>query len=219
MKVCAIVGAGPQMGLSIARVFGKAGYKLALISRSADHLATEARALEHMADYEVLGFPADASDPASLKNAFEHIKMQLAVPEVMVYNAAARTFEPPSTIDPSAVLDNFRINVIGALASAQQVIPTMKERGSGTLLFTGGGLSLNPRPEYTSLALGKAALRNLVGSMAIELSDHGIKVGTVTIAGYVNKQDGHDPDVIAKHYIELHNAPPSADNWEIIYPN
>jgi hypothetical protein len=37
----------------------------------------------------------------------------------------------------------------------------MTERGSGTILFTGGGFALEPHPEYLSLSIGKAGIRAL----------------------------------------------------------
>jgi hypothetical protein len=35
------------------------------------------------------------------------------------------------------------------------------ERGSGSILFTGGGFGLQPHPDYLSLSIGKAGIRAL----------------------------------------------------------
>lgn len=217
MKLCVIVGAGPQMGMSIAHRFAREGYTIALVSRSADNLVADLRGLEQMQDFDAHGFPADASDPDSLKNAFANIENQLKAPDVLVYNVAGYADGAPSNVSTDDLLATLKINVIGAVVSAQWAIPHMKADNSGTLLFTGGGLSINPRPEYTALALGKAALRNYAGSLAKEVTGYGIKVGTVTIAGYVHKDDGFDPDKIAAKYWQLHNSPPSTDDYEILY--
>ncbi|WP_269322470.1 SDR family NAD(P)-dependent oxidoreductase [Paenibacillus sp. FSL H7-0357] len=53
MKTIAIVGAGPGLGLSIAKKFGTNGFQVALISRNADklnHLADELKGLGHRSD-------------------------------------------------------------------------------------------------------------------------------------------------------------------------
>ena len=41
----------------------------------------------------------------------------------------------------------------------------MGERGSGTILLTGGGFSLAPNPEYISLSIGKAGVRAMTLGM------------------------------------------------------
>ncbi|MAU08440.1 MAG: short-chain dehydrogenase [Anaerolineaceae bacterium] len=217
MKCCVIVGAGPQMGVSIAHRFAREGFTIALVSRNADKLVTELRQLEHMKDYDVHGFPANAADPESLRTTFAHIEDQLKAPDVLVYNAAGYGDGLPSTVDVAVLLDAVRVNLIGAVVSAQWAVPAMREAGMGTILFTGGGLAINPRPEYVALSTGKAALRNYVNSLAKEVTADGIKVGIVTVAGYIHKEDGFDPDDIADKYWQLHTAALSVDNWEIIY--
>lgn len=212
--VCVIVGAGAGMGMALARRFGREGFLLALVSRNVDKLAAE---LDVLHDFDVHGFPADASDENALRSTFLNIHNQLAPPDVLIYNAAAIAIGEPSTLSAEAVLANFRVNVLGALVSAQQVIPHMKERQRGTILFTGGGLALYPSATYASLALGKAALRNLTGSLAQELTPHGIKVATVTIAGGVQPGTAFDPDRIADEYWTLHTSAPSRDEWEVVF--
>jgi hypothetical protein len=39
------------------------------------------------------------------------------------------------------------VKIGGALAAVQAVIPNMSERGSGSILLTGGGYSLKPSPD------------------------------------------------------------------------
>lgn len=212
-QVCTIVGAGPGMGMALAGRFQRAGFTVALISRSADHLLADPAAAGMHA------FQADAGEPQALTAAFKQIHQQLGGTEVLIYNAAAMVEASPLTLTPNMLIDHLRVNVVGALVSTQQVVPEMKIKGAGTLLFTGGGLSLKPRPQYASLAMGKAALRNLVGGLAGELTALGIKVGTVTINGWVNKAKGLDPDLIAEEYWTLHTAPPSITDYEIIYPS
>jgi NAD(P)-dependent dehydrogenase (short-subunit alcohol dehydrogenase family) len=88
----------------------------------------------------------------------------------------------------------------------------MRAKQSGTVLFTGGGLALEPFVEFASLSIGKAGLRSLALSFAKELAPDGIHVGTVTIAGMIKAGTHFDPDAIAEHFWELHAQPRGA--WE-----
>lgn len=215
-KICVVVGAGPGVGLAVAKRFGREGFELALVSRRAEALA------QYVANLEQTGltahaFPADAADFDSLAQALTQIKAQLGHPEVLVYNAALIKPGPPSTLLIEDLTAAFRVNVAGAFVCAQQVIPEMKARQHGTILFTGGGLALNPYPAYASLAASKAALRNLTYSLGAELEADGIQVATVTIAGYVQPGTHFDPDLIAEKYWELHGQRPGHREREIVY--
>ncbi len=163
------------------------------------------------------GFAADAGEAQSLRGAFERITNHLGPTAVLVYNVAANAPGAPSTLDGEQLVEAFRSNVVGALVASQQVFPQMRTAGAGTMLFTGGGLALNPWPQAAALAVGKAGLRNLVFSLAAELEPAGIHVATVTIAGMVQPGTLFDPDRIADVYWQLHCEPQGQWQREIVY--
>ena len=72
MSTIAIVGAGHLLGMGIARKFGKQGFKVALISRSAQSLDKYVGQLKAQG-IEAAGFAADASKKADLISAFKKI--------------------------------------------------------------------------------------------------------------------------------------------------
>ncbi|NJL35119.1 MAG: short-chain dehydrogenase, partial [Chloroflexaceae bacterium] len=87
----------------------------------------------------------------------------------------------------------------------------------GTILFTGGGLALDPYAQYASLAIGKAGLRSLTYTLGAELEPQGIHVATVTIAGTVQPGTFFAPDLIAEQYWNLHTQAPGTWQREIVY--
>ncbi|WP_028550797.1 SDR family NAD(P)-dependent oxidoreductase [Paenibacillus sp. UNC451MF] len=197
-----IVGSGPGVSAGIAKKFGSNGFRVVLISRTKPSLE---RSLEdlHQVHIESYGITADASDPNSLKTAFKQIRSIYGVTNVLVYNAAHIVPGDPLSLTEKQLIEDFKVNTVGALTSAQQVIPDMVERKQGTLFFTGGGIALAPNPLYTSLSIGKAGIRSLALSMAETLSPYGIYVGQVLIADHVQKGTYYDPDRIADVYWEL----------------
>ena len=70
------------------------------------------------------------------------------------------------------------MDVGGALTSVNALAGQLQE-SRGSVLLTGGGLSVNPVPAAASLALGKAALRSLGFSLAADMKDRGVFVGQV----------------------------------------
>lgn len=75
--VILILGSGPNIGRSVARVFAAKGYKVALASRKAG--------AEDAGPGQVQ-FQSDLSDPKSLANLFSNVKASLGIPSVVVYN-------------------------------------------------------------------------------------------------------------------------------------
>ncbi len=214
--VCTIVGMGPGVALSVARRFAAAGHAIAMVARDAERLTRltdELRASDHVA----YGFPADAGDADALNATFEQIHAQLGPTSVLIYNAAVLRPGTPADLAPAQLEHDLRVNVVGALVSAQAVLPGMKAAGKGTILFTGGGLALDPNPRFASLAIGKAAIRSLTMTLASELGPLGIHVATVTICGLVRPDTHFAPDTIADTYLRLHAQP--RENWqrEIMY--
>lgn len=56
------------------------------------------------------------------------------------------------------------MNVTGAMAATQTVLPLLRD-SRGSLLFTGGEFALQPSPAYTTLSVGRAALRAYVQAL------------------------------------------------------
>jgi NAD(P)-dependent dehydrogenase (short-subunit alcohol dehydrogenase family) len=95
----------------------------------------------------------------------------------------------------------------------------MKARRAGVILFTGGGLALNPGygVNVLSLVAGKAGLRGLGLALHEALKPDGIHVGMVTIAGMVAHGTAFDPDRIAERYWDLCREPAGAWTPDIVF--
>lgn len=215
-KVCALVGIGPGLGLALARRFGREGFRVGLIARREGALASYVEGLE-AEGITASAHPADAADPAALGRALAELQATHGPAEVLLYNAARIRSAMPSQVEPEELVADFRVNVAGALAAAQAALPGMKALGRGTILFTGGGLALEPVPQYAALAVGKAGIRSLALSLAKELKGEGIHVATVTICGFIAPGTPFDPDTIAEAFWTLHAQPQGSWEREIVF--
>ncbi len=215
-RVCTIVGAGPGVSLGVARAFAAEGFTICLIARSLDKLSSVAAKLRDEG-VQALPFAADAGDEHSMRAAFEQIRSAAGETEVLVYNAYA--FHPgvPSALAVGDLMADFAVSVAGALAAVKAVLPAMKAAGSGTILFTGGGLALQPSAPAASLAIGKAGLRSLAFSLFEELRPSGIHAATVTICGPVQEGTHFSPDLIAREFLALHQQKQPGWQPEILY--
>jgi NAD(P)-dependent dehydrogenase (short-subunit alcohol dehydrogenase family) len=218
-RTALIVGVGSGVSASLARVFNKAGIKVALAARRAANLADLAKETDAMA------FACDATDNSQVTKLFAQLDEGFGAPDVVVYNASYRTRGPFVTLDPAEVKQSIAVTAYGAFLVAQEAVKRMLPRGHGAILFTGASASVKGYAQSAPFAMGKFALRGLAQSMARELSPHGIHVGHVVIDGGIRSQTRPvpsdkpdsllDPDAIAQTYMDLLRQPRSAWAWEI----
>ena len=209
--VALIIGMGPGLSAALAQRFAAGGYVIAGFARSPEKsaaLAAEMAEQGHKLDLRAV----DAGDFAALASAVRAVEDQLGPVEVLVYNAYSATPAVPSQIPLDALVADFRVNVGGALAAAQAVLPAMQARGKGSILLTGGGLALDPTGwlPAASLAVGKAGIRNLAQSLHKEMEDSPIRVGTVTVTGQILPGTPLAPETIAQRFWDLHTMPAPA---------
>lgn len=227
-----VIGMGPGLGRALVRAFAVVGHKVSFVGRRAEEIAryeSEFRAQ----GLDVSGFSGDAGNGAEMERIHAQVAERNGSPDVLIYNAAiiepsrfvthSRLSEvkygtadgwtslgPPASCD--YLMKTFQTNVAGALHAAQAVAPAMIERGSGTILLTGGVLAFGPWLEWGVTSLGKAALRSLGLSLDKELRPSGIHVCTIAIHGTMQAGTAYDQDLVAQSYLRLHHAAP--ENWQ-----
>jgi short-subunit dehydrogenase len=188
-RTAAIIGVGPGLGMSMARRFGREGFRVALVSR------TDARHGKYLADLashgiEATAHIADVTDKDRLAAVLKEIgdigDIELA------YYGPAPAILPRSIIDIDvAAAQSAFAWVWPAVQVAGAVLPGMVSRGTGGLLIAGGLSSIRPMPMLGQLALASAALRNYALTLNAALADRGVYAGTLTIGGLVERGDIH----------------------------
>lgn len=204
--VCVVVGMGDSLGLDLARRFGQGGCALALVGRRADAVARYAEMLK-AEGFDARPYPGDAADRDSVRRTFDAIRSGMGDPDILIYNAAIVEQQTLHDSDPDYFERCFAANASGALWCAQQVIPAMKARGTGTILFSGGVLAFEPIPGWSVTAVGKAALRSMALSLDQELRNCGIHVASVAIHGSIQRDPFYTPARIAETFWQLHCQP------------
>jgi short-subunit dehydrogenase len=127
-------------------------------------------------------------------------------PSSLVYNAFALQQGSADQLDLAETQRAMRVNFIAATQLTALVAPAMRASGAGSLLFTGGGAALHAYPGLSSLCAGKAALRIWALTLAEDLAGTGVRVGTVTVHGRVERGTAFDPDDIAAALVRLHRG-------------
>ena len=197
-----LVGAGPGLGLAVARRFASGGYRVTLVARSTDRLRELAGSLADTGA-EVNTIEADASDPGSFGARLTELYRRDGAPGVGVYNAVMGAPDRLMTSTVAHLQEAYAVDVIGAIVVAQSAAPAMSAAGFGTIIVTGGGFADHPIPALATISLGKAALRSAATMLGVDLAPDGIRVATLTIAGQIAAGTSFDPTRIAERYWDI----------------
>jgi NAD(P)-dependent dehydrogenase (short-subunit alcohol dehydrogenase family) len=208
MPVIAIVGAGPGMGLAIAKSFGAQGYKAALLSRNPAKQEPLVAALAKEG-IEAAAFAADVLDRGSIASGLAAAKQRFGAIDVLEYSPSdwGLPLARISELGHDNVQIAFDFTVHGALAAVQAVLPDMLARHTGTILFTTGASSVYPHlgnDKFANFTVAGAALRAYAQALHAALAPSGVQVGHVAIGAWIGQQPGATPEVIAPLYWELH---------------
>jgi NAD(P)-dependent dehydrogenase (short-subunit alcohol dehydrogenase family) len=171
-----ITGAGRGIGREVALALADAGVAdLVLVARTRE-------ALDGVAD-DVAGrtrphvIPCDVGDPDQVARA----AAEAGEVDILVNNAAiVGPAGPTPTVDLAEWRRTQEINVLGALAFIQALVPGMVQRGWGRVLNVSTGGALAPgMPEANAYSVSKAALDMLTLNLADELKGTGVTVNLV----------------------------------------
>ncbi len=214
-----IVGAGHGLSAALTRLLRKEGLDVAIAARDAAKLATLC------AETGARAYGCDAREEEQVERLYADVEREVGTPDVVIYNASARTRGPIVGLVPAEVQQALQVTAFGAFLVARQAAARMLPKGHGAILFTGASASVKGYAQSAPFAMGKFALRGLSQSLARELSPQGIHVAHFVIDGAI-RGPGHvdppdkpdallDPDAIALSYLHVLRQPRSAWTSEI----
>ncbi len=176
-----VVGVGPGLGASCARLALRDGANVAVMARNEQRLAATTEALDPTGE-RVLACAGDVTSQsdcsAAADAAAERFGALHAVINVAALDTRHGTFDQLSDDDWTA---NLTVNVLGAVHVVRAVAPHMQAAGGGSVVLIGSQASLRPVTVVPQSAYGsaKSALLSLARDLASELGPVGIRVNTV----------------------------------------
>lgn len=211
-----IIGMGPRVGLATARRFGRTGHRIGMIARSAPRLEQHVRDLGREG-IEAQCAIADVADADALRDAIDKLIIGAGTPSVVLYNAAQHSVGRVASVSQRLVSRALQISALGALTALQEILPSMRDRRSGSVLFTGTSTALEPDPHDVADAAAKAALRAIVLAAARDHERDGLHVALLTLNSEPRSGTAFDPARIAEALWMLSQEPSGAWTRERVY--
>ncbi len=181
-RVVLLTGASSGIGLGSAALFAAQGWRVGLVSRSAEGLAAAAALIERQSPGAVTAWAvADVTDSAALDAAAQVVAAALGPIDVWV-NAAGNGvyghFGDVSEAEYRRVTD---VTYLGTVNGTRIALSHMRPRDAGTIVNVCSAVVFHGVPLMTSYSGAKAAVRAFGQSLRIELRLAGSRVRLGTL--------------------------------------
>ena len=230
------VGARWGIGGAVAQKFAKEGFFVVLTTRKATNASGLEQAIQEQGG-EGMIVELDLVSHDSISQAFARIREQAGDPSVLIFNAGyleGRDLPPEKELLEHIPVELFdtaqHISSRGPFLVAKEVLPTMRERGTGSFFISNNAASLRGRKRLTgqSLYYPRVMMRTLAQVLTEEYSEHGIHVANIVIDGLIDSPGTRalpiaqqrpevvmDPVKIAGAYYYLHTQDKSCWTHEL----
>ncbi len=189
-KRAVVLGGSRGIGRAIAlRLASEGVHVLVNYARSAE--AAEAAAAEcRERGVESEAVRADIGDADELRALFVRVAEWGGI-DILINNAARGLERPRPAIEqrPKHLRATMDVNLFGPWTAVQLATPMMERRGGGAVVNLLSPGAWQYMPDYSAVAVSKAALASLTRYLAVELMPRGIRVNGVS-AGWVEGSDG-----------------------------
>lgn len=189
-----IVGAGPGVSGSVARVFAAEGYDVGLLGTDEAQLAELDEELG-AGGSTVASTVVDVTDVEAARAAVTGMGERFGRIDVLHFNPSAFREKDPLELSVPELLEDVALGV-GALLTAVQAARPFLRSGS-RVTVTGSMAADKPWHKAASLGVQKAGVRNLVHSLDAALAPDGIRAVSVTVRGTLAREGAFTPARVA----------------------
>jgi NAD(P)-dependent dehydrogenase (short-subunit alcohol dehydrogenase family) len=174
-RTAVVTGASRGIGAATARALDAAGARVALVARSSDDLDKVAGDLVHdpvVIEADLAEADAPASIAARALESLGHV-------DVLVNNAAVGVRTSSLELDGATIDSIHHVNVRSLLLLTTALLPSMIERGGGSVVNVSSVSSQVGTPNRSAYAASKGAVDAMTRSLAMEFGPSGIRVNAI----------------------------------------
>jgi NAD(P)-dependent dehydrogenase (short-subunit alcohol dehydrogenase family) len=208
-----VLGAGPGLGLAVARRFAAEGYAAVLVTRRAEDAEPLVSALREeggTAD----GAGVDLTDPDDVASVVRSAGERHGRLDVLHFNPSVWREKNPLELSVPELLEDVAAGAAALLPAVQAARPFL--HAGSRVLVTGSAAADTPSYEAASLGVQKAAVRNLVTSLDAVLAPDGVRAVAVQINGVLAREGPFSPPRVAEAMWRAVSRPD--DEWTAQVP-
>jgi 3-oxoacyl-[acyl-carrier protein] reductase len=169
-KVAWVLGASSGLGHATAASLAREGAHVAISSRDATALKEAAD------DISAVAMPLDVTDASAISATAARVEEELGPVDILVSNAGGPTPGGFDDLDDDALYGAFALTTASSWRLAKAVVPSMKRRGSGCLVFLTSSSTKEVIPSLLLSNMMRAAVVGMAKTLSKELGPYGVRV-------------------------------------------
>jgi len=198
-KIAIVTGGSQGIGEAICYAYAKVGATVIVVNSSNFDAAQQVVANIKKNSGKAESILCDVSIPAQVENLISEVLSKYGQIDILVNNAGVminKFCEEYSVDDWDKTMN---INLKGSFLMAQQVLPGMKKRKSGKIIFITSIGSTHGFPMSSAYCASKGGMLMLAKSLAAEVAPFGINVNSLSPGNtktYMNKHLRENPEFV-----------------------
>ena len=190
-KVAIVTGSARNIGRATAEELARGGASLVVNSVQAEDLCNEVVDGIRANGGKAIPFMADVRDADTVQAMVAAATAEFGGVDIMIHNAAVRSNIPFDDLDWDTFKTSVDISIQGAFNLAKAVLPTMKQRGGGSIIGVGGMSSLAGSPGRSHVMAGKMGLNAFIRGLALDLAGENIRANQVVVGTFDTVREGN----------------------------
>lgn len=175
-KVAWVLGGSSGLGRASAASLAGEGAEIAISARNEQNLEAAASEIERVSGRRCIPIPLDVTDAPSIRIAAEAIAARLGPIDILVANAGGPPAGTFADFTDASLQEAFELSTASAWRLAAAVIPSMKERGAGVLIFITSSSTKEPIANLLLSNITRPAVVGMAKTLSKELGPQGIRV-------------------------------------------
>lgn len=193
-KTAIVTGAAQGIGFEICKQLIQHGASV-ILNDIDEKLATEAAAqLNAMHENSCFVMAGDSGNYAFIQNLVKTAVEKFGALDIVIANAGITLFGNFFTYTPEAFAKVMQLNLAGSFFLAQAAANVMKEKKSGSILFTSSVTGNQAHKDLAAYGMSKAALQMLAKNLVIEISQYNINVNAIAPGATLTERTMEDPE-------------------------
>ncbi len=210
-KVALVTGGGRGIGKDIAAKLAEAGAKVVIASRKLENLEAAAKEMTGT----VLPMQCHVGKAEQVDALAQRVADEVGPVDILVNNSATNLGQGPSLNTTTDMLDKMvDVNVKAAMRLVHAVVPSMAERGGGSIINISSISGLQPQAGGLLYSFTKAGLNMLTRTWAREFGPKGIRVNAIApgliktdFSAYYWKDEGRMRELIGDQPLQRIGIP------------
>jgi NAD(P)-dependent dehydrogenase (short-subunit alcohol dehydrogenase family) len=174
-KTALVTGASRGIGAAIAVALDRAGARVALAARSTEECEAVAATMRN----RPLVLFADLADDAAPDALAYAAVSKLNGVDILVNNAGVGRRKPSTELTGEDIDVLYRVNVRNLLLLTTRIVPSMVQRGGGSVINISSISGVSGAPMRAAYAATKGAVDGLTRSLAMEYGPAGVRFNSV----------------------------------------